>query len=68
MFASTFHTGYANLVEYLIDHGADINVRDDYGQTTLHRAATDVIFSKFGNTIKGAKLMIFFSFRPFESC
>lgn len=59
MFASTFHTGHANLVEYRIDHGADINVRDDYGRIPLHRAATDVIFSKFGHTIKGAKLMIF---------
>lgn len=38
------HFTHANLVEYLIDNGASINAKDDYGRKPLHRAAPKDLF------------------------
>lgn len=34
-----YHSGKPNLIDYLIEKGADVNATDDVGSTPLHRAA-----------------------------
>lgn len=57
LLSSTARKGFGNIVEVLVNIGADVNRRDDYGQTPLHHSILQysAMFTFLRDTVKTSK-------------